>query len=289
MFYRVCTANGFRLEPLNIHFLGTGGGRFTMITQLRRTAGIRLVYGDTDIHIDPGPGATVFSNWARLNPQKLDAIVVTHSHPDHYTDAEVLVEAMTHGTKDRRGVLAASRSVLYGNDECEKSISSYHQGMVGSLESLEPGYSFSVNEIDFQAVEARHSDPDTIGLRAEVPGVGSIGYTSDTAFIPSLIENYRGLRLLILCVLRPRGYPLRYHLCTDDVLKVLEGVEPRCTVITHFGMMMLRVEPEVEASYIEDVTGIPTIAARDGMKIVLGEAIEVRGPRKRDEPRLIDA
>jgi phosphoribosyl 1,2-cyclic phosphodiesterase len=260
-----------------------------MITQLRRTAGIRFVYGDTDIHIDPGPGATVFSNWARLNPQKLDAVVVTHSHPDHYTDAEVLIEAMTHGTKDRRGVLAASKSVLYGNDVCEKSISNYHQGMVGSLESLEPGYSFSVDEIDFRAVEARHSDPETIGLRAEVPGVGSMGYTSDTAFIPSLIENYRGLRLLILCVLRPRGYPLRYHLCTDDVLRVLEGVKPRCAVITHFGMMMLRADPEVEASYIEEVSGIPTVAAKDGMKIVLDEIIEVKGPRKRDEPRLIDA
>ena len=35
------------MKPLDIHLLGTGGGRFAMITQRRRTAGIRLVHGDT--------------------------------------------------------------------------------------------------------------------------------------------------------------------------------------------------------------------------------------------------
>jgi len=277
------------LIPLSIHFLGTGGGRFTMITQRRRTAGLRLVHGGTQVHVDPGPGAVVFSNWARLSPQGLDAVVVTHCHPDHYTDAEVLVEAMTHGTRDKRGVLAASRSVLYGNEDCDQSISSYHQGLVETVEPLTPGHAFEVDHLGFEAVAARHSDPETVGVRLNVPDVGSLGYTSDTAYLPELDEIYRSLRLLVLCTMWPRGNPLRYHLCTDDALKIMEGAEPGCAVLTHFGMRMINADPEAEASYLEGETGIPTVAARDGMQIIIGDNVEVRGPRKRDEPRFIEA
>ena len=277
------------MRPLSVHFLGTGGGRFTMITQLRRTAGIRLVHGGTHVHIDPGPGAVVFSNWARLSPQSLDAVVVTHCHPDHYTDAEVLIEAMTHGTRDRRGVLAAPGSVLYGNDECGQSVSDYHQKLVKAVEPLSPGKGFKIEDMDFKAVTAMHSDSDTVGIRAEVPGVGALGYTSDTSYLPDLGVGYGGLRLLILCAMWPRENPLRFHLCTDDALMILEEARPGCAVLTHFGMRMLRADPEAEAAYLEESTGIPTVAARDGMQVILGEGIELRGPRKKDEPRLIDA
>jgi phosphoribosyl 1,2-cyclic phosphodiesterase len=107
-----------------------------MITQKRRTAGIRLVHDETHIHVDPGPGALVYSNWARLNPQKLDGIVVTHCHPDHYTDAEVLIEAMSRGTRTKRGVLAAPRSVLTGNADCDRGVSSYHSNLPANVETM---------------------------------------------------------------------------------------------------------------------------------------------------------
>jgi hypothetical protein len=54
-------------------------------------------------------------------------------------------------------------------------------------------------------------------------------------------------------------------------------------------MKMLNADPEKEAAYLEEKTGIPVIASRDGMEIALGERIEVRGPRKSDRPRLIEA
>lgn len=277
------------MEPFKLHMLGTGGGRFTMITQLRRTAGIRMVHGGTDVHLDPGPGALVYSKWARLSPQKLDAVAVTHCHPDHYTDAEVLIEAMTHGTHDKRGVLAASRSVLQGDDDFNPSISRYHQDLVKEIQVLGNGSAFEVDDIRFQALEAQHSDAATVGLRVEVPEVASIGYTSDTAPYDGLGEAYRGCRLLVLCVLRPRGKPLRYHLCTDDAVRILEEVQPGCGVLTHFGMSMLNAGPDEEAAYLEGETGVPTVSARDGMSIILGDGIEVRGSRKKDEPRFIEA
>ena len=224
-----------------------------------------------------------------MNPQSLDAVVVTHCHPDHYTDAEVLVEAMTHGTRRKRGVLAASKSVLQGNDECDPSVSRYHQNLVERIETLEPGHTFDVEELSFQGVDAKHSDSDTVGFRVTASGVGSIGYTSDTSYFDGIGGKYRGLRLLVLCTMWPRGEPLRYHLHTDEALRVLEEASPGCALLTHFGVKMLRADPEAEAAYLEEFTGVPTVAARDGMSLILGDGVEVRGPRKKDEPRFIDA
>jgi len=277
------------LEPLVIWFLGTGGGRFVTVTQRRRTAGLRLVWGDVHLHIDPGPGALIFSNWSGLSPQKLDAVIVTHCHPDHYCDAEVLIEGMTRVTTRRRGVLAASKSVLQGVEDIGPCISSYHQGLVERVIVLEPDVSLEVEDVEIEALRAEHSDPATVGLRLDFPDVGSIGYTSDTAYFEGISDGYRGVRLLILCTMRPRGAPLPLHLSVDEALRIMEEARPRCAVLTHFGMRMLNAGPEAEAEYLEVETGIPTVAARDGMRLTIGEVIEVRGPRKREEPRVIEA
>ncbi len=260
-----------------------------MILQRRRTAGIRLVHGETQVHVDPGPGALVFSNWAGLSPMRLDGLVVSHCHPDHYGDAEVFIEAMTQGTHERRGVLAAPGSVLRGDGGCGPSISSYHQGLVPEVESLKPGSRFDVAELRFEAVRAMHSDSETVGVRIEAPEAGALGYTSDTAYFDGISEQYGGLRLLILCTMWPRGNPLEMHLSTDDALRILEEAKPGCAVLTHFGMRMINAGPDGEAAYLEGETGIPVVAAKDGLKASMGEEIVFSGPRKRDEPRTVEA
>ena len=118
------------MTEIELVFLGTGGGRFATITQKKRTGGIRILSENVNAHLDPGPGALIYSLNMNLDPQKISALLISHSHPDHYTDAEVMVEAMTQGTTKKRGTLAATRSVLFGNKVCEMAISKYHQGMV---------------------------------------------------------------------------------------------------------------------------------------------------------------
>ena len=247
-----------------------------------------MVHGSTQVHIDPGPGALVFSNWAGLSPQKLDAVVVTHCHPDHYGDAEVFIEAMSRGTTRKRGILAAPTSVLCGGGDCGPSISAYHQRLVDKIQVLKPQREFEVGELAFHAVEARHSDPDTVGVRVETP-LGPIGYTSDTGPFEGLGDDYRGVRLLILCTMRPRGRPLQLHLSIDDAIGIVERARPSCVALTHFGMMMLRAGPEAEAMFLERETGVPAVAARDGIQVRIGESIEFSGPAKKDEVRIVES
>jgi phosphoribosyl 1,2-cyclic phosphodiesterase len=258
---------------IEIILLGTGGGRFATITQKRHTAGIRIIGSSLNLHLDPGPGALVYSVSEGLDPQKLNAVFVSHSHPDHYTDAEVLIEAMTRGMTRKRGLLAASRSVLSGNDVCEPSISKYHQRMPERKIEALPNMNFQVADIDVSVTEARHTDPNTVGFRFETSDFGDFAYASETEYYEDIGRYYEGARLLILCVLRPAGKPWKGHMTTDDAIKIIEEAHPEQAVLTHFGMKMIFSGPAKEARLVEAKTGVPTVAAVDGMRITFGETV----------------
>jgi phosphoribosyl 1,2-cyclic phosphodiesterase len=263
-----------------IIFLGTGGGRFTTITQKRRTAGIRIIGDDLNLHLDPGPGALVHSISEGLDPQKINAVFVSHCHPDHYTDAEVLIEAMTKGTMQKRGMLAAAKSVLSGSSACEASISKYHQQMPQQRIEAVPNMKFKAGNVNVSVTEARHTDPDAVGFRFESAEFGDFAYTSDTEYFEAISKYYEGVRLLLLCVMRPSGKPWKGHMTTDDAVKIVDAVRPEKAVLTHLGMQMIFSGPAKEAKLIEEKTGVSTVAAVDRMLIQFGEAINVHASRK---------
>jgi len=266
---------------IEIIFLGTGGGRFATITQKRRTAGIRIISEGLNLHLDPGPGALVHSINEGLDPQKLNAVFVSHCHPDHYTDAEVLIEAMTRGMTRKRGVLAAAKSVLTGNNLREPSISKYHQQMPEQKIEAVPNMKFQVGDVNVLATEARHTDPDTVGFRFETRDFGDFAYTSDTEYFEGIGKYYEGVRLLVLCVMRPAGKPWKGHMTTNDAIKIVEETGPEHVVLTHLGMQMIFKGPASEAKLIEEKTGVPTVAAVDGMQVIFGEKIQIETKLKR--------
>jgi phosphoribosyl 1,2-cyclic phosphodiesterase len=269
------------MSQVEIIFLGTGGGRFATITQKRRTAGIRIIIDSLNLHLDPGPGALVHSINEGLDPQKLNAVFVSHSHPDHYTDAEVLIEAMTRGMTRKRGVLVASKSVLSGTDICEASISKYHQQMPEQKIEAVPNMKFQVGDVNVLATEARHTDPDTVGFRFETADFGDFAYTSDTEYFEGIGKYYEGVRLLILCVMRPAGKPWKGHMTTNDAIKIVEETRPEQAILTHLGMQMIFKGPASEAKLIKEKTGVPTVAAVDGMQVIFSEEIRIETKLKR--------
>ena len=263
------------MNKVEVVFLGTGGGRFTTITQKRRTGGIRILSKRLNIHVDPGPGALIYSLEAGLNPQKINAVLVSHRHPDHYTNAEILVEAMTRGMLKKRGIVAAPSNILVGNKETGPAISMYHQRMTEKVIVVKPGVNFRVGDTKVVATEARHTDPEAVGFRFEIPEVGAIGYTADTEYFEGIEEEYRGVRILIISVMRPLGSPWTGHMTPKEAAKIVDAVKPEMAVATHFGMKMLFSGPTYEVKLIEEKTGVPTVAAFDGMKLRMGEQITV--------------
>lgn len=233
------------------------------------------------VHLDPGPGALIYSIWMKLSPRRLSGVFVSHCHLDHYADAEVMIEAMTAGMTRKRGTLVAPHSVLIGGEKGGPAISRYHQSMPKAVIDAAPDDRFSVDGLKVCATPAHHTDPNTIGFRFETRDVGDIGYTSDTEYVEGIGRHYTGTRLLLLCTLRPSGRSWRGHMTTDDAIKIVREAQPDAAIITHFGMGMLNVGPEKEARLVQADTGIPTLDAKDRMLVEVGEAVEViyRGKR----------
>jgi phosphoribosyl 1,2-cyclic phosphodiesterase len=261
-------------------FLGSGGGRFATVTQKRHTGGIRILGDKVNVYLDPGPGGLIYSLEAGLDPQKLTGVLVSHCHPDHCNDAEILIEAMTRGMTRKKGVLAAANSVLHGNSQVEPGISKYHQGMPTQVIACKPDVEFSIDNTHVVCAEARHTDPDAVGFRFKTPALGDFAYTSDSEYFEGMCKAYKDLRLLLLCVLRPTDSPWKGHMTTDDATKIIGEANPKMAVLTHFGMQMIFRGPEKEARLVEEKTGVPTVAAQDGMHVVIADKINVQTPKK---------
>ncbi|MBM4240659.1 MAG: MBL fold metallo-hydrolase [Euryarchaeota archaeon] len=245
---------------------------FATITQKRMTGGVRIDgIGGKNIHIDPGPGALVRTYQFGLDPIKLDAILVSHSHTDHYSDAEVLIEAMTKGMTRKRGIVIGSRSVIKGYKTWGPCISNYHLKK-SNVEIMEPDKTKRIGKIKIKATKTIHGDPTAIGfvLRS---GELSISYTSDTEYYEGLQRYHKGADILIASVIRPRNERIRGHMCTEDFMKLVTEVSPKLAIMTHLGMKMIMNNADREAEIIRNETGINTLAAHDGMHLDLQDFV----------------
>jgi ribonuclease BN (tRNA processing enzyme) len=242
-------------------FLGTGGGRYVLVSQRRHSGGIWLDFAEKMI-LDPGPGALVRALQYHKKPSELSAVIVSHKHLDHYNDAEIMIEAMTGGAKKKRGILAVNGNAL-------DYISTYHRDVV-NLIVPKAGDEFNVGKVRIIALPT-HKHEEGTGFRFTAKD-GVLAYSSDTGYAKELAEHYKKADVLILNVIFPRTKSLETHLNTFDAAKIIGEAAPRLAVIQHFGVTMLSAGPENEAAYIEKETGVRTIAATDGMTVDLSAA-----------------
>ncbi len=254
-----------------IKFMGTAGARFVVSKQLRSSAGTWCSLQGTNILLDPGPGtlARCFSSRPKLDPEKLDAIILTHRHLDHSTDINVLIEAMTQGTFNRRGALFAPADAV-GSDE--PVVFRHTRQAVERLELLREGGRYRLAGIDFFAPVRNRHPVETYGLTFDLPH-GQVSFISDTAFFPELAEHYAKSGILILNVVlyESPAHRVIQHLDLGGASALIKEIQPRLAVLTHFGTTMLNHKPYLLAQRLTEETGIEIIAAADGMKIDLGK------------------
>lgn len=263
-------------------FLGTGGGRFTTISQLRQTGGLYLRDRNLNVNLDPGPGALVHMHRYGLDPTQTHAVLLTHAHPDHWTDAAILLEGITRGGLDRKGTLVAPRSVLRGTTDVDGKplgpvLPRFHQEMVANLHEVKAGDAFSLEGMyQGAATPQNHSDPDTVGFRLKLTH-GQFSYIPDGTYTPELAKEHQGSRMVVCQMTRGGNDRIPHHMCTDDVMRLAEEIRPRLLLLTHFGYKMLKEgDPGVWAQKITDATGVPTVAARDGLRVTMGSEFEMQ-------------
>jgi phosphoribosyl 1,2-cyclic phosphodiesterase len=256
---------------MKITFLGTGGARFVTISQIRATGGWVLEMGGEMIHVDPGPGALVRAKQYGVNLRKLTGMVLSHAHPDHITDAQVVLEAMTQGALKKKGVVLGDETVFKGGEDFVPVFSNYHLRTLERHEIMHPGNKAKIGSVEVEAVQAKHSDPKALGF-VFTHGNERVGYTSDGEYYEGQESHFQGCDYLIVNCHRPKESPLPNYMDSGSARKLIGLSKPKAAVLTHFGMRMLKGEAEREASWIQKETGIKIVAARDGM--ILGESPE---------------
>ncbi len=248
---------------MELIFLGNGGGRWMTITQKLHTGGFRI-HDTQNIHVDPGAAAIARTCSLRVNPLKTHGVLVSHCHPDHYTDAEIFIEAMTNGMRVKRGSLGASRSVVLGAGGLGPAISKYHRNMVKNEHVLVKGSQMKIGKIGVEALPTVHSDPEGVGFKFYTDK-GILAYTGDTQYFDEMSNIYEGANVIIVNVIRPGNDCLKWHLCSNEVIEILKEVKPETAIITHFGMKMMGVSDK-EAERIQEKSGVKTVAAKSGMR-----------------------
>jgi ribonuclease BN (tRNA processing enzyme) len=252
-----------------IKFLGTAGARFVVMKQLRASAGVWLSVGQTNLYIDPGPGALVrcLNSKPKLEPSTLDGILLTHKHLDHSGDVNIMIEAMTEGGFKKKGVLFAPRDAL----EEDSVVLKYVVGYVEKVEVLKENSEYRIGDIGFSTTLKHQHRTETYGLNFRI-SPRTLSWITDTRFFSELPILYRGEILVIHVVrLKPIGDDPIDHLSIEDVKSILKEAKPRLTILTHFGMTMIKAKPWVVAAELEKELGLKIIAASDGMKIDLEE------------------
>jgi len=249
-----------------IKFLGTAGARVVLSKQLRASGGIWISLDDTNLYLDPGPGALVhcFKSKPKLDPTKLDAILLSHKHLDHSGDINCMIEAMTEGTFKKRGVVYTPQDALE-----EGIILKYVRSYPEKIEALKTKKTYKVKNISFTCpIQHTHHGTETYGFRI-MGKKHTISYIADTKFSPALIKAYKA-DIIIMNVMRPdEGMKPLDHLSVLDVKKLIKGIKPKTAIMTHFGMRMLSAKPWEIAEDLSDELKTKVIAASDGLQFML--------------------
>ncbi len=254
-----------------ITFLGTAGARFVVTRQFLASGGAWLNLGNTQILLDPGPGSLVQAAKRKLDPVKLDAIILSHKHLDHSGDINIMIEAMTDGGTKKRGTVFAPSDAL----DQDPVILSYLRSYPQNIGVLTEGGAYTINDVSFKT-PVRHKHPvETYGFVFQTSRY-TFSWITDTRYFEDLAGHYAGDLLIVNVVRLMPGAPLD-HLSLPEAKYIIEELRPRIVIFTHFGMTMWRAKPWELARELSEEMGIQVIAARDGMKFDL---VQLNSPQK---------
>ncbi len=260
--------------------LGSGGGRHHIRTQHRATGGFLFKFNGLQTHIDPGPGAIVRINEFREDPVKTEIFIVTHAHVDHYSDLSAIIESSRELLHDKNHNYY-KKGLLITTDDVIHLISDYHLQMVEKIVTFKAGDTLKYKDAEIVGTKVVHS-PNNVGfgVRFNLENY-SLAYTSDTKVFDGFSEQYNGVNILILNLLRPNSVTCKRHVCTDEVIPYLNKIDPplETLIISHFGSFMdgprsQKNHVPSQVAKLQKRTNIKRImAAEDGLKLKINELL----------------
>ncbi|MBM4062089.1 MAG: MBL fold metallo-hydrolase [Planctomycetes bacterium] len=225
----------------------------------RFPAGHLLQHGGAAVLVDCGPGVLRRLAQAGIGPAGLDAVLLTHYHPDHCADLAALLFALRAPTFAGRPPLQ-----VFGAPGLERLVRTLTEawpwlqprGYPLELVELQPG-EFPLGPFAVRALPIRHT-MQSLGYRFAAAG-GSVAFSGDADECDELVELARDADVFVCDAATPDGQKLDGHLTPGIAGEFARRAGARTLVPTHF-------YPECEGHDLRAMA-----AARFGGRVVLAE------------------
>jgi len=236
----------------------------------RHMAGYLLKASDKNIIFDFGWGAMENMIRAGVNYFDVDAIFLTHLHPDHCSDLLSFIHiAQTEAVTNRMN----HDLTIYGprgmNKTMEQVLLAFNMArrmpkFKLSFKELKDNDTVWIGKAMVRCHGVKHNVPDSLAYRVECEGK-SIAYSGDTADCDGLRTACKGADLAIIEASWPEELNTPGHMTSKDAGRIAKECFVRKLVLTHVAPKYLQ-EYDVIGDASEQYNG-PIVLAEDLMKI----------------------
>ena len=187
---------------------------------------------DATVWMDAGPG-TFMALLDHVDPADIDAVLLSHMHPDHCSDVFALFHELAYVRKAGRQVPVLSpagstdRIAGFVGGSADHPIFQtlrFHQ--------LQPGESFSIGDLTVSAAAGHHSVPE-LAFRLEAAGA-SCGYTGDTGPSDGVQDHFADVDVLLAEASRQgRSEPYPFHMTAAEAGEMATACRAGHLILTH--------------------------------------------------------
>ena len=260
------------MQPANhmrVTILGSGTG---IPTLNRRPCAVLVQTEGQNLLLDCGPGILHRLLRTGLAPWDLDAIVLSHFHPDHSSELVSFLFAIQHGDADRRShplALVAGNGLDDFFAALKAAYGEWMELAPGRLvrRQLDPGRGDTVDIGPVRLTTGRviHR-PESAAYRIENSSATSMVYSGDTDYGSDLIALARDTDLFICESSFPDEHKLPGHLTPRLAGDIARQAHVRHLMLTHFYPLCDRIDM---ARQCRSTFGGPLTLAADMMTIDL--------------------
>jgi ribonuclease BN (tRNA processing enzyme) len=238
------------------------GSAAMFATEERACAGYLVETDSTRLWLDAGAGS-----WRNLlhhvDYRNLDAVVLTHRHPDHTSDVFQSFHARHYGDAESLPPIP-----LYAPQETVDRICAFSTELDQSydMRPVEAGGSASIGDLALSFVKMAHP-VETLGVRAEADG-RSLAYTADTGMEADFDSLARGCDLFVCeATFQDSDEEWEGHLKASQAGAIAARVGASRVVLTHLpanrDMNLSKAEAQSQAD------GVEVAVANDGLRLEL--------------------
>jgi ribonuclease BN (tRNA processing enzyme) len=228
-------------------------------------SGYLVEQDDTKIWMDAGAGTmAVIQQHTALS--EIDAMFITHAHPDHFVDLYPLSIARHYG-----GLGTAGLPVLAPPGFFETAMKLLSAGTTEawmesfSMKEIQPGDGERIGSVMVSAFSMTHSGI-SLGYRLEAPG-GVLAYTGDAGPAEAVVELAIGADVFVSEATWQDGRELPFHMTARQAGEFATRAGARKLVLTHIEPIL---DKQISLAQAKEAFDGEIVLAESGLQLEVG-------------------